>query len=106
MADPNAGFVVQKFFSTSAQPLAVPSGELWMVHKSGSLFKFHNDGSVELTAATKLRFVAQDIQLHATNSYRFDVNGHGQHWFPDHIDTYQEGEVAGTAYPISPPEIS
>lgn len=102
----NAGYVEQKFFSNTVQPLAVPSGEFWLVHKSGSLFKLHNDGSVELTAATTLRLVAADIQLHATNSYRFDVNGHGQHWHGNYVDTWQIGEVAGTTHAISPPEIS
>src|SRR5450755_4637887 len=33
----NAGFVVQKFFSNTVKPLAVPSGEFWLAHKSGSL---------------------------------------------------------------------
>ena len=105
-ADPNAGFVVQRFYSTEVQPLAVPSGELWVVHKSGSLFQLHNDGSVNVNAATTLRLSAKDVQIHATNSYRWDVNGHGQHWFGAYIDTWQIGETAGTAHPISPPEIS
>src|ERR1700722_15597482 len=55
----NAGYVVQKFFSNTVAPLAVPSGEFWLVHQSGSVFKLLNDGSVELTAATTLRMVAQ-----------------------------------------------
>jgi uncharacterized protein involved in type VI secretion and phage assembly len=104
--DPNSGFVVQKFFSTTVAPLAVPSGEYWVVHKSGSMVKFHNDGSVEFGANTTLRMTGKDVVIHATNSFRWDVNGHGQHWFPTYVDTWQIGEVAGTAHPITPPEIS
>lgn len=48
---------------------------------------------------------AKNIKLHATDSYKFDVNGHGQNWLPTKIDTWQIGEVAGTAHNISPPEI-
>jgi phage baseplate assembly protein V len=48
---------------------------------------------------------AANIKLHATESFVFDVNGHGQQWLPDRINTWQIGEVAGTAHPIYPPEI-
>jgi len=49
-----AAYVSLRFFGNLAQPLPVPSGERWTVHKSGSLMKFHNDGSVELTTAGDL----------------------------------------------------
>jgi len=45
-----AGFVCQRFYNDSDRPLDVPSGEFWLVHQSGSLLKFHNDGTVELHA--------------------------------------------------------
>jgi phage baseplate assembly protein V len=48
---------------------------------------------------------ADKIKLHAVSEYKFDVNGHGQKWLPTKIDTWQIGEVPGTAYAISPPEI-
>lgn len=48
---------------------------------------------------------AANIKFHATQSYKFDVNGHGQQWLPDRINTWQIGEVAGTPHPINPPEI-
>ena len=103
---PNAAFVVQKFFSNTVKPLSVPSGEFWIVHASGSKAKFHNDGTVELGAATTLRMTGADVVIHATNSFRWDVNGHGQHWFGSYVDTWQIGETSGTAHSISPPEIS
>lgn len=49
-----AGFVCQRFFNDEIRPLDVPSGELWMVHKSGAFLKFNNDGSVTITSHTDL----------------------------------------------------
>lgn len=49
-----AGFACQRFYTDQNRPLNVPSGEFWLVHKSGSLLKFHNDGTVELHAATAI----------------------------------------------------
>lgn len=109
-----AAFIVNRFYSTKTVPLAVPSGEFWLVHQSGSSLKFTNDGTVTVNANTNmtlnapngtLRLAAEKIQVHATDEYRFDVNGHGQAWLPTKIDTYQIGEVAGASNNISPPEI-
>lgn len=50
----DAGLITQRFFNDQARPGAVLSGEIWLVHASGSLLKFHADGSVELTAAGAL----------------------------------------------------
>ena len=52
-----AGYLSLRFYSSVTKPLAVPSGECWRVHKSGSFLKFRNDGSVEVTAAA-IRSVA------------------------------------------------
>ena len=49
-----AGFVALRHFGDRIRPLPVASGEFWLVHKSGSNFKFHNDGTVELNAATAI----------------------------------------------------
>lgn len=52
--DAEAGYVCQRFFNDSDRPLTVQSGEFWLVHQSGSLMKFHNDGTVELHANTAI----------------------------------------------------
>ncbi len=52
--DIEAGFACQRFYNDSDRPLPCPSGEFWLVHQSGSLLKFHNDGSVELTSHANL----------------------------------------------------
>jgi phage baseplate assembly protein gpV len=59
----DAGFVVNRFFYAKVQPLAVPSGELWIVHQSGSLLKFHNDGSIEVKANTNVNMTANNLNV-------------------------------------------
>ena len=50
--DAQQGLIVGRLWSLSAPPPAAPSGELWLVHKSGSYLKLHNDGSIESSAPT------------------------------------------------------
>ena len=63
----DAGFVQQRFFSNTVQPLAVPSGEFWLVHKSGSFFKLHNDGSVEVNTSGNFNITANAVNITAPN---------------------------------------
>lgn len=67
-SDPNLGRVTARHTNSQNQPLPVPSGEIWAVHKSGSLLKFHNDGSVELAANTTLNATAKTANVTATVS--------------------------------------
>lgn len=117
--DTEAGFACQRFFNDSDRPLTVQSGEFWLVHKSGSLLKFHNDGSIEMTAATNLtasapngtlRLAGKNVQIHATQSYSWDSGGYGEKWTATGSPnlthyTWQIGAVI-TAVPtsINPPE--
>jgi phage baseplate assembly protein gpV len=50
--DLNLGHVTGRYFSDTNPPPAVPSGETWIIHRSGSLLKFHNDGSIEIEASS------------------------------------------------------
>jgi uncharacterized protein involved in type VI secretion and phage assembly len=43
---PRAGL---RFFNDDNRPLAVPSGEFWLVHKSGASIKATNDGKITLS---------------------------------------------------------
>lgn len=61
--------------------------------------------NITVTATETARIAGDVVQIHATSLYQFDCNGHGQKWFPDHIDTWQIGETAGTAHAIAAPEI-
>ncbi len=48
-ADGGVGTVGHRFFNDDDRPLTVPSGEFWLVHKSGASFKLTNDGAATFT---------------------------------------------------------
>ncbi|MDY7559974.1 phage baseplate assembly protein V [Pseudomonas sp. CCC3.2] len=56
--DLNLGHVTGRYFSDASPPPAVPSGETWIVHSSGSLLKFRNDGTVSLHSGVALNYDA------------------------------------------------
>lgn len=66
--DINAGIISLRLFGDDARaPSGAPSGEFWLMHKSGSLLKFHNDGSVELTSNKNLTVtVGGDMNANVT----------------------------------------
>lgn len=90
----------QRYRPTGLQP-----GDVMIYDWRGNSILLSVDG-VKIHTPDTFRVEAKDIQLHATHSYRFDVKGHGQHWYDTYIDTWQIGETSGTAHSISPPEIS
>ena len=109
----DAGMAGSRLYSAESAPLPVPSGEFWIQHESGSLIKFHNDGSVELTAATNMtltaaqtmRIVGKDVQIHGTSTYRFDANGQGQKFNGSNVETWQDNDTTGAHHNHQPPEI-
>ena len=48
--DFDAGQVHWRFYNDGQRPLTCPSGEFWIVHKSGSSIKLTNDGRISVTA--------------------------------------------------------
>lgn len=42
----DAGLITQRFFNDQNRPGAVPSGEVWLVHKNGQFIKLLSDGSI------------------------------------------------------------
>jgi hypothetical protein len=94
----DAGYIVGGFYSAKTQPLPVPSGEFWMVHKSGSYIKFTNDGDILISAA-------RDLNLHAARHYVFDANGQGQLWDGLGVETWQDDDVVKPHHPHAPPKI-
>lgn len=50
--DGEHGVIVGRAWSTDQVTPEAPVGELWLLHKSGSFLKLHNDGSIESAAAT------------------------------------------------------
>lgn len=48
---------------------------------------------------------AKNIKFHATDSYKFDVNGQGQKWDGAGVETWQDNDVAKPHHNHAPPEI-
>lgn len=76
-----------------------------VVHLTRSGIVMNSPLDVTVEAGGTLRLAGKVVQVHATDEYRWDTDGHGQVWWPTKIDTWQGGEVPGTANPITPPEI-
>lgn len=81
--DQDAGVVIGRFFTDVEQPPAAPSGDFWLIHKSGSLLKFHGDGSVELKANTTITYTATQhhfvgpVQMDSTLNVNNTISGEG-----------------------------
>jgi phage baseplate assembly protein V len=65
--DINSGVVVAALFNGQERPVKTEPGEFKVVHKSGSYFKFFNDGTVEIVADEKMQLNAQDLVIAAVN---------------------------------------
>jgi phage baseplate assembly protein V len=81
--DPESASVSGFIYSDQDRPPPVPSGELWTVHKSTSLLKFHNDGTVTLTAASTMTYTATEhhfvgpVQMDNTLNVTQTLTGEG-----------------------------
>jgi hypothetical protein len=49
--DSEQGVIIGRLWSGAVPPPNTPPGEIWIVHKTGSFLKLHNDGSIESQAA-------------------------------------------------------
>ena len=117
--DIDAGYISLRLFHDAARPLNVQPGEFWLVHQSGSLLQFKNDGSVALQAAGNLtasapngtlRLAGKNVQIHASLSYSWDCGGYGEKWTANGSPnwTHQTWQIGATITPnagnINPPE--
>jgi len=75
--DPNAPYACMRFFS-GIQPLAVQSGEFWLVHQSGASLKLTNDGKASLNSTTEVDIGNLATTLHklVTDAFQALFNGH------------------------------
>lgn len=85
------------------------SGEMAIFDDQGQKVHLTRDGIV-IQTAKKCRIDAQDIELHASHSYSWDVHGFGERWTWtggtnwEH-KTWQTGAtVSGVTQAINPPE--
>jgi len=75
--DQKVGVVIGSLFNTSDKPQAVPSGEFWLQHKSGSLLKFLNNGDVQLTTSRDLLVNAgRDVTVTGARNFSGTFSGY------------------------------
>ncbi len=72
------GFACLRWFTDSARPLNVPSGEFWLVHSSGAYLKLTNDGKVAINTAVELDAGNLGAALHTlvTDAFMAIYNSH------------------------------
>jgi phage baseplate assembly protein gpV len=108
-----AAYIVGRFYSAQTKPVPVASGEFWLVHQTGGTLTLANDGSVTVSANTNMtlnapngtfRVAAENIKLHATQTYAFDCNGQGQKWNGSNVETWQDNDTTGGHHDHAPPE--
>ena len=72
------GIIIGRAFSDAQRPPPASSGELWLIHQSGSFIKLTNDGTVQIKGDLH---VSGDIydQVGSLNRLRqhYDVHTHG-----------------------------
>lgn len=81
----DAGYVCQRFYNDVDRPLPCPSGEFWLVHKSGSSLKFTNTGDVLVSSnrdltATVGRNLSATVAGAATLSVTGNINSSAPAW--------------------------
>jgi len=64
----NSGFVCSRFFDDQDRPMAVPSGEFWMVHKTGSFLKFTSDGKISVNGAAEIDVTTPVVNIVASGA--------------------------------------
>lgn len=65
-----------RLYNDANQPLAVPAGEFWVVHASGSFLKFINDGKVSANSDTDMEItVGGDLHATVQGDVTADVTG-------------------------------
>jgi uncharacterized protein involved in type VI secretion and phage assembly len=57
-ASPNAPRITGRFFSNVNVPPNVPSGDTYIVHKSGSALKFNGDGTITVASTSSITYTA------------------------------------------------
>ena len=62
----DVGVIGMRLYTNAEQPLPVNPGEAWMVQKSGSGFKFHNDGSVDVIGNTAINITSPTVKIGAS----------------------------------------
>jgi phage baseplate assembly protein gpV len=105
--DAGVGSAGWRFFNNADRPLNVPTGEAWLVHKSGSFVKLTTDGKITLTDAhgTILALdnagnvaITGNVTVTGTIVAQGEVTGNGKH-LSTHV--HSGGTISGdTGAPV------
>ncbi|AVF41498.1 baseplate assembly protein [Pandoraea apista] len=63
------------FFNDVDRAMPVPSGEYWMVHKSGAFMKMTNDGKVAINSQIEVDVTAPTVMIQATGNVNVQAGG-------------------------------
>jgi phage gp45-like len=63
----NAAYVSLRFWGNVAPPVAVASGEFWLLHSSGTFLKLTNDGKISINGHLEIDATAPTINITATS---------------------------------------
>lgn len=98
--DVNAAVVLGGIYNNSDRPMAVPSGELWIKHKSGSFLKFLNNGDVSVhTARDLIVDAARDVVATVGRNFSATITGYA------HITSAAEITMAAPVFTVNAPLI-
>ena len=99
--DRDGGVVLGSIYNNSYQPMVVPSGELWIQHKSGSFLKFLNNGDVQVvTSRDLLATVGRDITVTTARNVSATSTG------STHLTATTEVTIAAPIVTINAPVIA
>lgn len=93
-----------------SRPRNLKVGEVIIYDDQGQIIHITRTGIVITAPGKKVRIEGKDIDLHATNSWSWDVDGYGQRITSQgggayQIQTWQQGAtVTSVTGPINPPE--
>jgi hypothetical protein len=73
--DGGVGSAGLRFFNDSDRPLACPSGEFWLVHKTGAFYKLTNDGKALINGQVEIDATAPTINITATGNITAQAGG-------------------------------
>lgn len=64
-----------RLFDVTNMPLPCPSGEFWLVHKTGAFFKLTNDGKALINGQVEIDATAPTINITATSNVSVTAGG-------------------------------
>lgn len=81
------------------------SGEVALYDDQGQVIHLKRNG-ILIDTPFDFECRAKNIKLHATDSYTFDVNGQGQRWDGEGVETWQDDDQPKPHHNHAPPEVS